>query len=422
MRFAVTELLRQARTIDDLDLDAYGAAINDITIHGSVSSVQEALLALREYVEEFDRLSLRTHPGAAAFGAPAFGAFYDKAKGFRGDFVRQTLGQVMSSVEKWAADPSEPEREGYQRLLPLIRACHSDPNRILTIEGFDELSSPPDSVGVPPTGDCDVIPEEREVLRAIKRSLHGLVGLDQFAAMLAIDVAEFLSGPCQSRGRVIWGNPGVGKTEIAQRLAGLRDGFPALKIGTGELVYISGVDGKLDIKERIDAIKPFSLLFIDEADKCLDPKTGMVSQAEATQLCHAIVTHFQRKPVLWIFLGVFSAMRGNGAITDEVVRATFGDELAHRLDYADWGLPAWSLTNLLKALNASSARRRVEFDDDAVELLANYCIRTGGGVRGFENLETAIARRFRMDGRSESRVTLQVARDTLTQRGVANLD
>jgi hypothetical protein len=266
------------------------------------------------------------------------------------------------------------------------------------------------------------VPEERELLRSIKRSLSGMVGLEQFAEIMAMDVSDFLSGPRQSRGRVIWGNSGVGKTELAQRLSGLRDGFPRLRIGSGGLVYVSGVDGKLDIKERIDAIAPFSILFIDEADKCLDPKTGMVSRAEATQLCHAIVTHFQRKPILWIFLGVFSAMRGEGAISDEVVRATFGDELAHRLDYADWGLPAWNLPNLLKALDATSARRRLEFDDDAVELLASYCIKTGGGVRGFENLETAIARRFRMDGRKDARVTLQVAREILAQRGVTNLD
>lgn len=259
---------------------------------------------------------------------------------------------------------------------------------------------------------------EADVLRAIEKSLFGLVGLERMKPLLAMDIFEFLTAR-QSRGRVFWGPPGVGKTELAQRLAGLREGFPGLSLGAGQARYISGVDGKLEVKEIVDSLPALSVLFVDEADKCLDPKTGMVSPAEATQVRHAIITHFQRKPILWVFLGVFSEMREEGAITDEALRTHFGPELAHRLDYADWGFPSWTLENLLKAVNGASSRRRLRYEDDAALVLAQYCIRTGGGVRAFDNLEAAIIRHARTSGIPEgTKVSLAIAQQILAKRGV----
>ncbi len=259
---------------------------------------------------------------------------------------------------------------------------------------------------------------ERDVLRGVEKSLLGLVGMDDFKQLLAMDVFEFLSSQ-QSRGRVYWGASGVGKTEVAQRLCGSREGFPKLSIGPGEVRYVSGVDGKLEIKEIVDGLPPLSLLFIDEADKCLDPKAGMVSAAEATQIRHAIITHFQRKPVMWIFLGVYAQMRSAGALTDDSLRMTFGDELAHRLDYADWGFPAWTLENLLRAVNGATSRRKLQYEDEAALILAQYCIKSGGGVRAFDNLETAIIRRLRTGGQAlDARVSPSIAREILAKRGV----
>lgn len=259
---------------------------------------------------------------------------------------------------------------------------------------------------------------EAQVLRGIEKSLHGLVGLDRFKQLLAMDLYEFHSAG-QSRGRVFWGPSGVGKTEVAQRLSGLREGFPGLAASAGATRYVSGVDGKLEVKEIVDGLPPLSILFIDEADKCLDHRAGMVSPAEATQVRHAIVTHFQRKPILWVFLGVFSQMRAEGGLTDEALRVNFGDELAHRLDFADWGFPAWTLENLLKAVNGASSRRKLRYDDRAALALAEYCIKTGGGVRAFDNLETAIVRHMRVSGIAETTtVSLAVAREIMLRRGV----
>ena len=267
----------------------------------------------------------------------------------------------------------------------------------------------------------DATRSEADSRRAIEKSLHGLVGLDRFKSMLSMDVCEFATTR-QSRGRVYWGGSGVGKTETAQRLAGQREGFPGLPIGDGQVQYVSGVDGRLDIREIVDALPPMSVLFVDEADKCLDPKAGMVTPAEATQTRHAIVTHFQRKPIMWVFLGVFSEMRDGAVLTDDSVRKTFGDELAHRLDYADWQFPPWTLSNLLMAVNGSTGRRRMAYQDEAALVLAEYCIKSGGGVRAFDNLETAILRERRLGGvNDQSHVSVEEARRALARRGVATV-
>ena len=96
---------------------------------------------------------------------------------------------------------------------------------------------------------------ERELMKGVEKSLLGLVGLDDFKPQLAMDIVEFL-GSRQSRGRVFWGSSGVGKTEVAQRLAGLREGFPQLRCGAGEVRYVSGVDGKLEVKALVDGFLP----------------------------------------------------------------------------------------------------------------------------------------------------------------------
>ncbi len=263
---------------------------------------------------------------------------------------------------------------------------------------------------------------ERLLLKRIEKSLHGLVGLDGLKTLLAMDICEFLAAQ-QSRGRVFWGASGVGKTEIAQRLSGLREGFPSLDIGSGEVRYVSGVDGKLEIKQIVDSLPPLSIVFVDEADKCLDPQAGMVNPAEATQIRHSIITHFQRKPILWVFLGVFSHMRVDGVLTDESLRLTFGDELASRLDYADWGFPSWTLETLLMAVNSATSRRKFQYDDDAALIIAQYCLRGGGGVRAFDNIETAIARHLRVAGKAnETRVSLGIVRELLAKRGISAVE
>ncbi|MCX8506119.1 MAG: AAA family ATPase, partial [Alphaproteobacteria bacterium] len=259
---------------------------------------------------------------------------------------------------------------------------------------------------------------EKRIAKNLNQSLDGMVGLEKLKNYMAMDVAEFINGH-QSMGRLYWGRPGVGKTELAQRLAGLREGFPALDLGNGgEVTYISGVDGKLEIRNLVDNMPPKSIVFIDEADKCLDPEAGMVTTSEATQIRQAIITHYQRKPIFWVFIGVYANMRNDqGGINDDIIRKNFGDELAHRLDYSDWNFPDWTLENLLKAVNDISSRRRLKYDPEAALALSEYCLKSGGGVRAFDNLETAILRHIRGLGIDEAAaIAPAIAQDVLAKR------
>lgn len=263
---------------------------------------------------------------------------------------------------------------------------------------------------------------ELQLSRMLGKSLFGLVGLERLRAQLAHDLCEFLSER-QSKGRVFWGASGVGKTEVAQRLAGLRDGFPGLSIGSGKIEYRSGVDGKLEVKDIVDALPPLSILFIDEADKCMGPSAGMVSPADATQVRHAILTHFQRKPIYWVFLGVFSQGVSGISLTEESLRGKFGDELAHRLDFADWGFPSWTLANLLRAVNSASSIRKLEYEPEAALVLAQHCIKSGGGVRAFDILETGIVRFMKFSGvAAGTKVSRELASEALARRGARTDD
>jgi hypothetical protein len=310
-------------------------------------------------------------------------------------------------------DPRPPAQDTW-RITPAGELVKLGADKGSADHGTTDSSPPVSEDQAPEENEID----ERRLMKGVEKSLHGLVGLDSFKQQFAHDIVEFLASR-QSRGRVFWGSSGVGKTEVAQRLAGLREGFPQLPSGSGEFRYVSGVDGRLEVKELVDGLPPFSVLFIDEADKSLDPREGMVTAAEATQLRHAIVTHFQRKPLLWVFLGVFAQMRSGGALTDDALRVTFGDELAHRLDYADWGFPDWTLSNLLKAVKGGTSGRDVDYENDAVQELAQYCITSGGGVRAFDNLEIAIARHLRATKQPPgTKVSLAVAREILAKRGV----
>ena len=251
---------------------------------------------------------------------------------------------------------------------------------------------------------------ESNILDSMNQSLAGLIGLDALSKRLAIDLKDFLSGS-ESVGRLFYGNAGSGKTEFAQRLSGLREGYPGLSNIGLKCEYISGVDGIIEIKSLVDKLPSLSVVFVDEADKCLDAKAGMVSDAQATQLHHAIVTHFGRKQIYWCFIGTFSSMRNAGSsshIDSKTLEATVGRELSSRLDFADWRFPDWTIETLLRAVKVNSARRGLIYEDDALLVLAQYCLETGGAVRAFDNIDKAMHRQFRM---SES----SVDQNTITQ-------
>ncbi len=266
--------------------------------------------------------------------------------------------------------------------------------------------------------ETDSAPTASTIQRRVRKSMSGLIGLDDFTKQLSLDLQDFLVGN-ESRARLFWGEPGTGKTEFAQRLAGQRKGFPKLKLGDTEVTYVSGVDGKLEIKELVEKLPEKGIIFVDEADKCLDPAAGMVTKPEATQLQHAIVTHFSRKQLYWGFIGTFSSMRGTGKVTYEMLSKTLGAELASRVDFSDWALPNWTLESLLKAVGQSCTKRGLLYEDDALLSIAKYCLASGGAVRAFDNIDQALARRLvsEKSGSETPRVTLALADEQLARMG-----
>ncbi len=163
-------------------------------------------------------------------------------------------------------------------------------------------------------------------------------------------------------------------------------------------------------------------MFIDEADKCLDFNAEMVSKAEATQLQHAIVTHSTRKPIYWVLLGTFTAMRGTQSISYEMLEKTLGRELASRVDYIDFEFSSWTLETLLQAVNSICAKRGLKYQDEALLEICRYCIQSGGAVRAFDNIDQALARKLSSLKKDNGfpEVTLEMAKELLSRMGYKN--
>ena len=235
--------------------------------------------------------------------------------------------------------------------------------------------------------------------------------------LLQGDLAEFAKSST-SQGRIIWGPAGTGKTEIAQRLAGLREGIPPLDFGAGVVAYVSGSDGKLDLKGIVDQLPSKSILFVDNSDKILDPSEKMLNDADAVQTRNAIINHFSRKQIYWVLLGTFQAARNGAKLTVPVLEKSVGPEIASRFDFLDWELASWKTETLLKAIRNLCEKRGVSYDDDALLLLTDYCLKNGGGVRTFENIDMALKRRVTDAAGVKQTVTKELAQDYIMSLGI----
>lgn len=227
---------------------------------------------------------------------------------------------------------------------------------------------------------------KEQVLTNIGISLDGLVGLDNLTENLSHELFDFLKKhPGESKGLVIWGDASVGKTELGQRLAGLKQDFniPGLSLDGVDVKYIACCDGQLNISKEVGEASSKSIIILDEIDKFFNPKSGMVDDAQAKKLRTSIVTNFQNKPIFWIFMGTFHDVRGKNRLTEKELSQVLGTELTSRIDFADWQLPSWTLESLLTAAQSflNSDLEIVRYEDEGMIALVEQALGSGGGVR-----------------------------------------
>jgi antitoxin component YwqK of YwqJK toxin-antitoxin module len=238
--------------------------------------------------------------------------------------------------------------------------------------------------------------KDPDIFKVLNKSLRGMVNTKWFTNTFPSDLFSFISEK-RSKLKLFHGPTCSGKTEIAQRLAGMREGFPGLiDIGV-DVHYLTGIESEIAVRDIVDKLKPLSVVLIDEADKFLNPKSPLYSEQSAHRFTNMIITLFERKPLYWVLIGTWDFLQEGDQSMDEKVSNLYGPEFGTRVDY-DWRFPDWSLETLLEAIKASVPNRKVTYDDMSLAIMAQYCLKSGGGVRSFDNLEQRLMRKLRMKG------------------------
>jgi hypothetical protein len=240
--------------------------------------------------------------------------------------------------------------------------------------------------------------DDESISKSIVKSLRGMVNTKWFTNTFPSDLSSFLEEE-RSKLKLFHGPTCSGKTEIAQRLAGMREGFPGLKDIGVDVHYLTGIESEIAVKDIVDKLKPLSVVLIDEADKFLNPKSPLYAEQSAHRFTNMIITLFERKPLYWVLIGTWDFLQEGDQSMDEKVSSLYGPEFGTRVDY-DWRFPDWSLETLLEAIKASVPNRKVTYDDMSLAIMAQYCLKSGGGVRSFDNLEQRLIRKLKMKGDS----------------------
>ena len=263
---------------------------------------------------------------------------------------------------------------------------------------------------------CEKISLTEEFLeQSLKKTLSGMQNVQRILKLLSIDYIDFINGQ-DSKIKIFWGSSGTGKTEMLQRIAGLRSGFPGMPLSNGSINYFTGVDGNIDIKAMVDNAKPYSIMIIDEADKCFDENAGMITKPNAIQIQHSFLTHLPRKPLYWILAGTFHNLRNGQTLNFEMINKSFGIELGSRLDFAHWKFHDWNLESILRAAKTSLAKRGHDYDEDAILLLSKLALKMGGGPRTLENFDLALSRQMKLKGKTK--VTMSEAKEYINSMGI----
>ena len=230
-----------------------------------------------------------------------------------------------------------------------------------------------------------------DLQRKIAKSFSGLLGFETFTKNFSVDIFDFLQGD-ESRIRIFWGDNGTGKSEIGMRLGGLRDGLPGLTYNTTGAFYFSAADDGMNFGLVSEKIEPYSIVYLDDADKLFDVESGLKNLTDIVQAQQSLNTCIIKKSVYWILAGNFDSSRKPPGLSSQGLERLFGKSLVNKVDYLDWKMPGWTLENLLKAVKQLSARRGLTYEDDALLIISQYCLEHGA-VMGFDRIDQALYRR-----------------------------
>lgn len=254
---------------------------------------------------------------------------------------------------------------------------------------------------------------------ALTASLNGLVNMDELIHNLTPDMFDFLNQKTtRSMAVVLWGDASTGKTQLGQRLAGLKasENAPGLDLPGVKVLYRDSVD-KQAVRDLVDKAPARSVVIIDEADKVFDIKAGSTDQ-EAAQVRSTFITHFERTPIFWILMGSFADRRQGSSLTKKMVYEVFGPEMGSRLMHDGYHLKSWDQASLLKAVQQYDLPQDFEMDDEAVQKLTDTCLKMGGGPRSFEMAVKEICKRISRKNVQEKVIKLNDVNDYLAENGV----
>jgi SpoVK/Ycf46/Vps4 family AAA+-type ATPase len=193
----------------------------------------------------------------------------------------------------------------------------------------------------------------------------------EFVRFFNTEFKAYLQTPDKSRGIILFGERGSGKTEIANHLLNL-------KIPNLQVIKIGAIE-RNDLARRMSELTHHSLIVFDDSDLVFESSPrSLVHEAERKDWI-ALIERFMREVGhYWVFLGSFeSTLAGKSKFSREDLHALFGSS-GDLLNGVDGHIPPWDAERLMKALGDESRK----YTDEALVNLLQTVMEKKMGLRG----------------------------------------
>lgn len=189
------------------------------------------------------------------------------------------------------------------------------------------------------------------------------------------DLGVFLSTPKKSRGIILFGERGCGKTEIANHLLQLNiPNLHVIKIGAIE---------RNDLARRMSELTHHSVIVFDDSDLVFESSPRSLVQDHERKGWIALIERFMREVGhYWVFLGSFeSTLASKDKFSREDLLSLFGSS-GDLINGTDGQIPSWKAERLMKALRNESRN----YTDEALINLLHAVTEKKMGIRGLLNI------------------------------------